>query len=245
MLPVGEWKLPLIGTRACEACIRYAASPSTKQQPGAAFLEGGHTHEGLIALERMLSPRVRLGGLYELRRNLLSDSLDQFDIHSAGLTAQYDATRTTRLFGLLGVSHLGAGLRHEAQTAPTVRAGVMRHAELATFSASYQRSFIPAFGFGGTFQNEEWQASIHVPFARNRAYIEGSISWFDNDPLVTGQPSLQSRWLSSTLGYRVTRWLNLEGFYSGAQQDAQRAGGRIGRNQVGFRIFAAKPLKLD
>lgn len=209
------------------------------------LLEGGHAHEASVTVSRMFSPRWTMGGQYELRRAVLSEGRDSFDIHTAGATAQYEATRATRLFAMLGVSQLGAGLRHEARTGPTVRVGVVRRVERATLSASYQRSFTPAFGFGGTFQNEEWQASAHVPFARNRAYLDSGVSWFDNDPLELDQPSLKSLWLSSTIGYRLTQWLNVEGYAGRTQQDAQRAGGELSRNQVGFRLVAVKPLKLD
>jgi hypothetical protein len=111
-------------------------------------------------------------------------------------------------------------------------------------SASYNRSYIPSFGFGGTFQNEQWMANLRMPLGRTRAYVDGGISWLNNDPLDTDQPSLQSAWVSSTLGYYATRWLSLEGFYGRTQQDSQRLGGRRERNQVGFRVVAAKPLKL-
>ena len=220
-------------------------------------LAGGYAHEASMTLTHMLSPRVTVGGQYDLQHVVqnvgaqnvgLSESLsegeDRFAIHSAGLTVQYSVTRATRVFALVGASHLGAGLTHEEQTGPMVRAGITRRAELATLSAHYQRSFIPSFGFGGTFQNEEWVGSIHVPFAANRAYAEGGVAWFDNAPLQSGVLSVRSVWVSGTLGYRVSRWLNLEGFYGRSQQDTQRPGGNLTRNQVGFRIVAAKPMRL-
>jgi hypothetical protein len=83
-----------------------------------------------------------------------------------------------------------------------------------------------------------------MPIGRTRAYVDGGISWLNNDPLDSDQPSLQTAWVSTTLGYYATRWLSLEGFYGRTQQDSQRAGGQLERNQVGFRIVAAKPMKL-
>jgi len=39
--------------------------------------------------------------------------------------------------------------------------------------------------------------------------------------------------------------LKLEGFYGRTQQDSQRIGGQLERNQVGFRVVAVKPLRLQ
>jgi hypothetical protein len=83
-----------------------------------------------------------------------------------------------------------------------------------------------------------------MPLGRSRAYVNGGISWLNNDPLDTDQPSLQSGWLSGVLGYYATRWLSLEGFYGRTQQDSHRAGGQLERNQVGFRVVATKPVWL-
>ena len=121
---------------------------------------------------------------------------------------------------------------------------VVHRARRAVLSGSYRRSFVPAYGFGGTFQNEEWTANVNVPFASNRAYVDGGISWYDNDALEPGEPSLQSLWFSGKVGYRLTPWLRAEGFYSRAQQDTGRAGGRLTRNQVGFQIVTSKPFRL-
>jgi hypothetical protein len=87
-------------------------------------------------------------------------------------------------------------------------------------------------------------ANVRTPIGHTRLYVDGAISWLNNDPLDTDRPSLQTSWLSSTLGYNATRWLSLEGFYGRTQQDSQVAGGQLQRNQLGFRVVAAKPVKL-
>lgn len=209
-----------------------------------AELEGGHAHEILLALGHALSSRLTLGGQYEFRRAILSAGSDRFNMHTGGMTLQFQASPLVKLTGSVGVARLGEGLRHGAHIGPAVGFSITRVSRLARLSAGYQRSFIPSYGFGGTFQNEEWTGSVLVPFANNRAYVDGGISWFDNDPLEEAQPSVQSLWLSGTLGYRITRWLNAEGFFGRSQQDTQRVGGDLDRNQVGFRLVAAKPVRL-
>jgi hypothetical protein len=115
---------------------------------------------------------------------------------------------------------------------------------VAVLSGSYQRSFIPSYGFGGTFQNEEWVGTVSVPFARNRAYVDGSVSYFNNDALRDDQPSLRSLWFSTKVGYRATRWLRIEGFYNNVSQEADFAPGNLSRNLIGFQVITSKPMKL-
>ena len=212
--------------------------------PAAADLKGGHSQELVLGLDRLISPRLTVGVQYEGRRAVITNEVDRFDSNTASLGLEYDITPTLTVSGLAGVSRLGAGVGHDAKTGPAVRVSITQRARRLVLSALYSRSFIPAYGFGGTFQNEEWQGSVHVPFYGTRGYIDGSISRFDNDPLEATQPSLLSLWVSATLGFRLTRWLSAEGYYAQSQQDSQRAGGDLGRHQVGFRMRAAKPMRL-
>jgi hypothetical protein len=215
-------------------------------------LQGGHAHEVAASVEHTLSRRVAIGGEYQFTSAVVNSRTlaggpgpqDQFDLQTGSVTAQYQAAAGTTLFGAVGVSQLGAGLTHQARTGPLWRAALAHRAGRSLISASYQRAYIPSFGFGGTFQNEQWAANIHTPIGHSRAYVDGGISWFNNDPLDSAQPTLQTAWFSGTVGYHATRWLSLEGFYARTQQDSQRAGGQLERNQVGFRAVAAKPVKL-
>lgn len=212
--------------------------------PVATDLQGGHEHEFVVALDRLLAPRLTIGAEFEARRAVIAGAIDGFDSNTASLGLQYDITPALTVSGFAGVSRLGAGVAHDAEVGPAVRAAITHRARRLALSAVYSRSFIPSFGFGGTFQNEEWQGNVHVPFYRTRGYIDGSVALFDNDPLVATQPSLRSLWVSATLGYRLTRWLSAEGYYAHSQQDSQQAGSDLGRHQVGFRMRAAKPMRL-
>jgi hypothetical protein len=195
---------------------------------------------------------LTVGGQYEFTRAIVAGdpriangSDDRFNLQRGAFTARYAVSPSINVSGGVGIARIGAGLTHEARTGPAWQLGVTHRGHHALIAASYVRSYVPSFGFGGTFQNEEWNGSVHVPFARNRAYADGSVSWYDNDALEAVQPSLRSVWLSGRLGYRVTRWLRIEGFYSRAQQDSQRPGGRLARNQIGFQIVTSKPMKLQ
>jgi hypothetical protein len=215
-------------------------------------LQGGHAHDITNTIEYAISRRLTAGGEYEFSRAIVNGRIiggvagpeDRFNMQTATATAQYQVDAGTAIYGGVGVAILGAGLAHEARTGPEWRAGFSHKTGRGVVSASYLRSYIPSFGFGGTFQNQQWGANVRMPLGRTRAYVDGGITWLNNDPLDTDQPSLQSSWISSTVGYYATRWLSLEGFYGRTQQDSQRVGGQLERNQVGFRAVAVKPLKL-
>lgn len=207
-------------------------------------LQGGYAHEVLVTAGRMLSRRLTLGGEYQLRRSVLTDGLDRFNMHTAAATLEFAMSPNVTMSASAGVARLGAGLYHDARTGPSVHVGIARRTRLGTASASYVRTFIPSFGFGGTFQNEELAASFRAPFFRGRAYAVGSAVLQDNDPLETDRPSLQSLLFSGVVGYQATRWLSLEGFYARTQQDNTAIVNQIVRNQLGFRVVAAKPLRI-
>jgi hypothetical protein len=215
-------------------------------------LQGGHAHELTVSLDQTLSRQLVVGGEYAFTHANFNGRTfsgvrgpeDRFNMQTGSLTAQYQVASGTTLSGAFGLARLGAGLTHEARTGPEWRAAIAQRAGRGLVSASFRRSYIPSFGFGGTFQNEQWTGNVHMPLGRTRAYVDGGLTWLNNDPLDTDQPSLQTAWLSGSIGYYATRWLTLEGFYDRTQQDSQRAGGQLQRNQIGFRIVAAKPVKL-
>jgi len=212
--------------------------------PAGANLQGGHAHEVTVGIDRMVSPRLTFFAEYEYRRGLFSNEVDQFDTNTGGAGVAYAITPKLSVSGFAGVSMLGASDTHDTKFGPAVRAGITHNARRVVLSALYSHSFVPAFGFGGTFQNEEWQGNVHVPFYGTRGYVDGGVARFDNDPLEPTQPSLRSVWVSGTLGFRLTRWLSAEGYYGHTQQNAQQPGGELGRHQVGFRLRAAKPVRL-
>jgi hypothetical protein len=214
-------------------------------------LRGGHAHQLEIVLSRSISSRLSIGGDYSLQSAFVAGIPDlpqfpddRFSIHSAGVTATYQLGPTVTVTGGAGFARLMASLTQEARTGPTFRAGIAHRARRAVVSGGYQRSFVPSFGFGGTFQNEEWNANALIPFARNRAYVNGAVSWLINDTLDAALPTLRSLHLTSTIGYRATRWLRIEGFYTRSTQNTHPVGGTLSRNQVGFQIVTAKPFYL-
>jgi hypothetical protein len=236
-----------------------------EDDPVGSLLHDGHVHESTWSLERALTGRFTLTGAYMFQRMSVEGSAifpsalrpgatvppadetvqERFNIQRGGLTAQYRVSPAWDISASLGVALLGAGLTHAAQTGPTWGMGVNRRGRVSVISAAYERSYVPAFGFGGTFQNQEFSGSIRVPFARRRAYVDGSVRVSENEPLEPNRPALQTLSIGSVLGYRVARWLNAETYYARARQDTRwPGGGKLGRNQLGFRLIAARPMRL-
>jgi predicted DCC family thiol-disulfide oxidoreductase YuxK len=103
---------------------------------------------------------------------------------------------------------------------------------------------VPTFGFGGSSQSESFNAYIGMPVTRNRVYVQQSVTWYRSDPFVTTSPALDSLWLHSTVGYAMSRWLRLEGFYSFARQNSSIPGGLIHRQRIGAQVVLAQPMRI-
>jgi hypothetical protein len=218
--------------------VEFEADPRVPQP-----LEGGHAHEVRVDLTQNLSPRLTVGGRYEGTRGVFAQDLDRFQIHTAGGTAEYEVSPGLVVSGLLGLS-LSSDPTAMERTGLAMRFGIMRRDRHASYQGGYERSFIPSFGFGGTFQNEQVTGSVHVPFGLGRAFVDATVGWSNNQALDATQPDLRTVVLSPRFGYYATRWLRIEGFYDRIRQNTQRAGGDLQRNQVGVRLVAAKPVKL-
>jgi hypothetical protein len=85
---------------------------------------------------------------------------------------------------------------------------------------------------------------VHLPIGSSRVYVDSTVAWFDNDPIVSGQPSLQSLWVTAAGGYRASPWLSVEVYGSRVGQDTQRAGGNVRQNVLGFRVVVSKPMRV-
>lgn len=231
---------------------------------------GGHAHEVGMSLERKLSERLAVNARYDFTRGIIGQAVQtidpfllsssvptepgplggvapdrNFNIQSGDVGVAYRVSSELNVSGGAGVARMSGTLTEAAQVGPTFNAGANWRREHYFVTLKYERSFIPSFAFGGTFQNQELVGSLHVPFAKNRAYSNGNVAWYSSDPLTGNPPSLRSIWFSGKLGYRASRWLSVEGYFERSQQDSARAGGQRTRNQVGVQLVTSKPIKLQ
>jgi hypothetical protein len=214
----------------------------------APFLRGGHMFETITGWRHHLDERLSVGADYSYRRAAVVGDLEQFDIHMGQAAVDYDVNALwTISAGGGAVFLLGTGTT-EGHTGPAWRVAVQRHRGHRTFHISYERSYIPAFGFGGTIQNQQVGAGFKTPLFGSRYwYTDQAVVFRDDAPLTdTGlQLPLRSLRTYSIVGWEPQRYVRLEVYYARTQQTSLRAGGEMFRNRVGFQIVTSKPMRMQ
>jgi hypothetical protein len=215
----------------------------------AVALRPGHSQGATAAFRHAVDARLTLTGDYQITHantHPLIGPIDQaFDIQNVWAGADYRLSEDTHVFGAGGVSRLGVTELTDARTGPAWRAGLVRNFRSFVVDAEYSRSFVPAYGFGGTTQNEQLTGRVRVPLA-HRLYTTGAVSRRRNDPLILTDidPPLRSLWLEAMVGYAATASIRLEGFYSTTRQTIDRPGGETDRTRIGFQVTTSKPMRV-
>ena len=208
------------------------------------FLTGGWLNSWRTELSRQLTERVAVGGEYALRFADLNEGTRELTFQDAGGTMRVLLGPRTSLSVAGGVSYLNDKLFDETRTGPYYRAGVTHQAERATVGASFQRMFVPSFGFGGSSDSQELRAFVRMPVSRNRMYVQTSGAWRRSEPFIQGELELDTFLLRTTVGYSATRWLRLEAFHAYTRQDSTITGGEIDRQRVGGQIVISQPVRI-
>lgn len=208
---------------------------------------GGHAHGGIAEYDYRLGPRVTIGAEFE-GRHAVVDTNREFDIQNLLGTVDVRLSPRFYLSGGAGYSWLGTDLATERRSAPAFRVSLSRTGERLGWNLGYRRSFLPSFGFGGTFQNQEFEGSVIAPLTR-RLDLTGGLSVRDSDPLTRDPldsqlPGLRSLWIRSSVSYLATRWMRIEGFYAATLQDSRRPGGRIDRARLGVQVVTSTRMRI-
>jgi hypothetical protein len=204
-------------------------------------LTGGHSHGGSVAFDHALTNRTSITGDYEFQRATQMNR-GRFALQNGWGGLEHQVSDHLRVFGAMGVSHLVAGTDLPSRLGPAWRAGLSRDFQEAVVSVVYTRSLVPAYGFGGTTQNEDLSTRLRLPLAR-RVFARTAFAWRRNEPLQ-GQLKLTSLWFEGVIGYAVNRWMQLEGFSTGSRQTINQPGGTVNHYQFGFQITAAKSTRV-
>jgi hypothetical protein len=214
-----------------------------RAQPGSDGLRGGHSNGASLSLKHLQTARFALIADYDLQHAIIGSLGEAFDIQHAWGGAEYKLSDVTRAFVMAGISRLDITRLSQSRTGPAWRLGLLRQLRTADVDVLYTRSFVPAYGFGGTMQNEEITGRFRVPLGR-RFYSNSELSWRSNDPLIAGDLPLRSYWIEGTLGFAATPMVRIEAFYAGTHQTINRPGGQMARNRVGFQVITAKPVRI-
>jgi hypothetical protein len=207
------------------------------------LLRGGHSQGGSVTLRHRLSARTAVTGEYSLHRALVAHGQAQFDVQNSSAGFEHTLSDRIQVFAAGGLSHLGLSTFGPARTGANYRAGLTARLRAASLDVSYNRSFVPSFGFGGTMQNEDLTAQVRATPSR-RTYVQSSFSWRQNDPLTIGELSLRSYWLQVSGGYVIQPWARIEGFYGALSHTIDRPGGMVDRRRLGFQIVTAQSMRI-
>jgi hypothetical protein len=134
---------------------------------------------------------------------------------------------------------------NETRIGPYVRADITHHMQRAIVGAGYTRSWIPTFGFGGASESQGANAYISMPVSHNRVYTHQSVSWRRTNPLIVTTFPLDTWWVRSTVGYSMSRWMRVQGFYMYSRQDTDLPGGLVNRHRVGAQVVISEPMRIQ
>ena len=218
--------------------------------PYSALLQGGRAHGVTLGVRHRWRERWTLGSDYSLQLASVGDLGDtlgqeQFTTQSAMGVVIWQAMPSVEVQGSLGVSYLFLSDPDGSRIGPAASIGVRKQTEHALFHLRAQRAWVPAFGFGGSLQNQQVTGGMHLPFARRRAFLQTRLIWRESEPVLDPGVRLASLLTETTVGYALQRWLRVETFYSRVLQDSVLVpGGRVTRNRFGVRIVTAQAMRL-
>ncbi len=209
-------------------------------------LTGGTTNEIQSGLIQHLTDRLKVGGEGSYRfANMDVGAGRHLQFVDVGGTIAYVLGEFTTVSAAGGMSHLDDQLRNITRSGPYVRASISHTAERAVVGASYERSFVPSFGFGGTTRNQQMIGWVNLPPIGRRLYLHGSTSWRRSKPLeLTDVRRLDTMTLGATAGYTVSRQIRLQGVYFFTHQDSIARVVQVNRNRLGIELVLFNPVRI-
>jgi hypothetical protein len=220
---------------------QWIAFETAENDPATALLQGGHSHGGSGSLRQQISPRVWIGADYTAQRALAGETEDLFDTHSVLAVSEVALARHVQATFAYGHAWLFTG-EGGRRNGPAFRLGLEWHGRRAVGRVNYARAFLPSFGFGGTYQNEDLHANLYVPVGRWLTWGAGA-GRTNSDPLTFGTPELQAYSVQSSLALTVKRHLRLEAIGSHVFQDSTGAGGRVRVTRLGVQASIVTPVR--
>jgi hypothetical protein len=230
-------------TKYTDLSSRYDLTWVDFDQTGA-FLTGGWVHGWRTELRQRLSERVSIGGEYAFRFADLNEGTRELTFQDAGGTVRVQLGPHTTLSAAAGVSHLNDRLFDDTRTGPYYRTGLTHETDRAVLGLSFERMFVPSFGFGGSSDSQELRGFVRMPISKNRMYVQAAAGWRRSDPFLLDELELDTLRLHTTFGYAALRWLRLEAFHAYTRQDSRITGGEIDRQRVGAQIVISQPMRI-
>jgi hypothetical protein len=236
--------------------LNYQTVSFDRPEAAAPVLRGGRVLESMSTYRHRISERAAVGADYSYRRALVSGDDEPFNYHTTEAALDYELSPQWSFLGAAGVVYLQQTSLTAGRLGPAWRATLEHRRARTTFHIGYVRTFIPAFGFGGTVESQDVGVGFRTPlFHARHVYLDSSGVFRDNQPLTgvisdpaTGtveQLPLRSLRVHTIVGWEPQPWMRLEAFYSLVQQTSLRAGGFIDRNRIGFQVVTSKPMRMQ
>jgi hypothetical protein len=231
-------------SRTVDLAARFESTWVSFDQRVNTALVGGVVNGVNAELSRRLNERVSLGVENDLRFATLDQGTRQLMFEEIGGTFHYRLTDITSVDASGGIAHLLDRTHDVSRDGPYVKVGVMHRASRATIGASYNRSYVPSLVFGGTNQSQEATGYVQMPFSSNRWYLQESVAWRRTNPFISTELPLSSIWIHNLVGYGITRWFRIEGYYDFSGQNNQQVEGQITRHLAGVQFVVAQPVRI-
>ena len=207
------------------------------------FLTGGWIHGIRSELSQRVSERVAVGGEYGFRTASLNEGAREFTFQDAGGIIRLVLGPNTSASAAGGFATLHDRNQDVTRTGPFVRLGLTHHVEAATLGASFERQYVPSFGFGGASNSQEIRGYVLMPL-RQGLYTQGSAAWRRMMPFEGESLQLDTVWIRSTVGYAAARWARIEVLYTYTLQDSIVTGGEVDRHRVGVQFVISQPMRI-
>jgi hypothetical protein len=222
---------------------RFEQAQFDASQTYANLLLGGNSIGGGISLQHHVSNRTMLTADADMQHATVGSAGEVFDVQHAMVGIDRQLAENTHVFASAGISRLGVSQFGPPRTGPAWKMGLVERYRSTIIDLSFQRSFVPSFGFGGTMQNEEVTARIQLPITR-RIYTTDLVSLRREDPIAIVVPQLRSTWVEAAVGYAARPWFRIEAFFAGTNQTVGTLDAPLKHNQFGVQIIASKPVRI-
>jgi len=209
------------------------------------FLTGGWIHGLRNELTYQFSEHVTAGGEYGYRRASLDERQRELDFQDAGGVVHFLLGPHTKVNGAAGFAMMHDRNLDLTRSGPYGRLGLEHAVDTVTVGASFERMYVPSFGFGGASNSQELRAYVQMPLRQGRFYTQGSAAWRRSTPFEFDALELDTIWLRSTFGYTAARWLRVEALYTFTRQDSAVTGGEVDRHRVGVQFVISQPMRIQ
>jgi hypothetical protein len=242
--------------------IQFDRTEPSNPDPLTQYLRNGHSISPNLSSMYSVSQHVSVGGSWNYRHAVVDEGQDIFDVHTVTADVSWQAAEYTSIHGGFGASHLSSlsTTTHVVSAAaapeliataanrwgPAYHIGIDHREGQVSLSANYERAFIPSIGFGGLNADQRLSGGAHVPFAKGRWIVGGSLSYGRIEPvaLLGLDYTFHSLWTNGTVGYQVTPWLRTEGFVNHTHQTST-ARGLVDRTRIGIEFVTSKPVRIQ